>query len=136
MGLTEDMKKSKKGSYIVEASVVLPIIILVTITIVLIIMFFYSQMAEQSRMHVFLRCEAGVLSEKNFYVHDANWDGEMHSKKGLTEFEIYGKKYLIMDNKGMLSKKGVFIIEDRCRKVDGAKYVRYCNFIKGKGDEE
>ena len=56
-------KRSKRGSYIMEASLVLPILIFAVITVVLIIMFFYSQMTERSQMHIALRQEAGLQTE-------------------------------------------------------------------------
>ena len=41
MGSTK--RNNKRGSYIMEASLVLPVLIFAVITVVLIIMFFYSQ---------------------------------------------------------------------------------------------
>ena len=42
-----------------EAAVVMPFIIISVITAVLAVMFFYSQMTEQCKMHMALRAEAG-----------------------------------------------------------------------------
>ena len=39
--------RSRRGSYIMEAAVVMPFIIVSVITAVLAVMFFYSQMTEQ-----------------------------------------------------------------------------------------
>lgn len=50
MGSTK--RNNKRGSYIMEASLVLPVLIFAVITVVLIIMFFYSQMTQRSQMHI------------------------------------------------------------------------------------
>lgn len=127
--------KTKKGSYIMEAAIVLPMIILVTVTAVLIIMFFYTQMVEQSRLHITLRSEAGMLTEQTVYHHvEPMLDGagaEIYTKKSAMGGSVYGKKYLVMANKGILDKKGTFPVEGSCYATDGAEYVRYCNLVKG-----
>ena len=46
------ISNSKRGSYIAEASIVLPMVVLAVITVMLIVMFFYSQVTEQSRLHI------------------------------------------------------------------------------------
>ena len=129
------MKISKRGSYIMEASVVLPVIILAVVTSVLVIMFFCSQMTDRSRMHIELRSEAGEITKKTYYQHKKNLDGEIYKEKKGSYGEIYGKKYLIMENKGLLDKKGIFVVEDKCCFVDATQYVRYCNIVKGEADE-
>ena len=129
------MKINKKGSYIIEASVVLPMVVLAVVTSVLVIMFFCSQMTERSHMHIELRSEAGEATKKTYYYHRQNWDGEIYKEKKGSYGEIHGKKYLIMKNKGLLAKKGTFIVEDKCSFVDGPQYIRYCNLIRGKADE-
>lgn len=127
--------KSKKGSYIMEAAIVLPMIILVTITAVLIIMFFYSQMTERSSLHIILRSEAGAMTEKTAYhyveVSAGELGAELYRKKSAFGGSVYGKKYLIMPNKGLLGKKGTFVAEGCWHAVDGVAYVRYCNLVKG-----
>lgn len=119
-----------------EASVVLPMIILAVITAVLVIMFFFSQMSERSRMHIELRKESGRAAESTAYLHQSAWEGEIYTEKKGVGGEVYGKKYLIMEHSGLLSKKGTFIIEDRCFYINAAQYVRYCNVVKGMGNEQ
>ena len=118
-----------------EASIVLPVIIFTVITAVLIIMFFYSQMTERSRLHTALRSEAGLMTEQTIYSDPAllpdDTDAEIYQDDSLTGGQIYGKKYLVMSRQGILEKKGVFIIEGRCYAVDGPEYVRYCTLVKG-----
>lgn len=131
---------SKRGSYIMEASIVLPVLIFAVITVVLIIMFFYSQMTEQSRMHIAMRHEAGLAAGKTVYTGpddgESISDAEIYTKKTVTGSRAYGKKYLIMDHRGILEKKGTFVLEGTCSSIDGARYVRYCSFVRGYDDEE
>ncbi|MDO4544892.1 MAG: hypothetical protein Q4C25_01930 [Bacillota bacterium] len=129
------VKNSKRGSYILEASLVLPIIILVTITVVLIIMFFYSQMTEQSRMHRALRQEAGLLTEKTTYFQTVDFEGSLSSSKSLTGGKVTGEKELSMVHRGILSALGRCQLKGSCYATDGPKYVRYCNLVKGVKDE-
>ena len=118
-----------------EAAIVLPMIVLVTITAVLIILFFYSQMTERSSLHIILRSEAGIMTEKTAYLHagvSADELGvELYRKKSAFGGSVYGKKYLVMPNKGILGKKGTFVAEGYWHAVDGVAYVRYCNLVKG-----
>lgn len=130
--------KTKKGSYIMEAAIVLPMIVLVTVTAVLIIMFFYNQMVEQSRLHIALRSEAGMMTEQTVYHHvEAAMDGveaEIYRKERAIGGSVYGKKYLVMPHRGILDKKGTFPVEGSWYATDGAEYVRYCNLVKGVKD--
>lgn len=129
---------SKKGSYIIEAAVVLPVIMLAVITSVLIIMFFYMQMAEQCKLHNVLRAEAGRVTEKTIYTSGASndmSDAAMHIDKNIIGGKVTGRKYLVMDHKGILDKKGTFTLEGHCYVVDGTSYVRVSSIIREKKDE-
>ena len=139
------MKNSRKGSYIVEAAIVLPMVILAVITIVLIIMFFYSQVTERSAMHIALRHGAVEAAGKTVYTGDEADSGQGGGKsdesdvyvdRGIVESEAYGKRYLMLENRGLLEKRSPFIIEGKCVAVDGAAYIRYRNVIKVSGDEK
>lgn len=139
------VKNSRKGSYIVEAAIVLPMVILAVITIVLIIMFFYSQVTERSAMHIALRHGAGEAAGKTVYTGDEAGSGRSGGKsdesdvyvdRGIVESEAYGKRYLMLENRGLLEKRSPFIIEGKCVAVDGAAYIRYRNVIKVTGDEK
>ena len=126
---------NKRGSYIIEAAVVLPVILMVVITAVLIIMFFYCQMTEQCNLHMGLRQQAGMMSGNTLYLmNDEDVDlseVDTHTDKKLFGGSIYGRKNLIMSKKGVLYKKGVFVVEGSCYEIDGPAYVRYSSAIKG-----
>lgn len=123
--------RSKKGSYIMEASIVLPMIVFATITAVLVIMFFYSQMTQRSIMHMALRQEAGAVAGNTSFDETVSWDGEIYAKNTAVGGEVYGKRYLLMEHSGLLEKRGAFRLEGHCCAVDAAEYIRYCSLIKG-----
>lgn len=118
-----------------EAAIVLPVVILTVTTVILILMFFCCQVINQSRMHLEMRAEAGEITGKTVYrndFYDIKQNGyELYSEEGLTGSRVYGKKYVMMQHRGILEKKGVFAIQGTCHGTDGAKYVRYHDFIKG-----
>lgn len=118
-----------------EASLVLPVLIFAVITVVLIIMFFYSQMTQRSQM-LALRQEAGRQTETMTSEHVLEWDGEMYTKKGMAGVTVTGKKYLLMEHKGILTKKGAFAVKGSCSGVDAAQYVRYCSLVRGIKNEQ
>lgn len=130
--------KSKEGSYIIEAALVLPIMIIALITVILIIMFFYMQVKERCDMHMTLREEAGKLTGTTIYLGDEAYDKadmEMYSDRDIVGGTVHGKKYLTMKEKGLLRKKGTFIVKGSCYAIDGAEYVRYRNIIRGTESE-
>lgn len=124
------MKQSKKGTYIVEAAVVLPIIILVVITVVLVIMFFYTQVKERCEMHIHLRSTAGALIEKTIYINSSKWDGYVDVDDSPLGGKVNGNKTLNMNNRGVLAKAGTKDITGCAYATDGVKYVRYCSLVK------
>ena len=62
------MFREKKGTTIVEAAVVFPLVILTVITCVLVCMFFYSQTISQSALHIEMRDYAGQISGHTVYL--------------------------------------------------------------------
>lgn len=125
------MKNSKRGTYIIEAAVVLPIIIIAMITLVLIEGYYYQLAAETGRMHIALRGNAGALTGKTIYADGGNWKGEIDMKKSAIGGKVYGRGEVRMVSKGMIMGKGSQTIEGSYYAVDGPKYVRYCSMVKG-----
>lgn len=130
-----DSIKSRKGSYIMEAAIVLPVIIFAVITVVLIIMFFYSNVTEQSMLHMALRKEAGLSVEKSLPVNDVECEAEYHIERKAAGAEAFGKKYIVMPYKGILAKKGAKAIEGSIFSPNAPRYVRYCNLVKDRGSD-
>jgi len=123
-----------------EAAIVLPVVIIAVITSVLVIMFFYTQMSERSRLHTALRSEAGIMTEYTLYEElpdlPSGYEVEM-KKTGITgNGEISASKNLLMKKKGMLAKRGIFAVEGSAYATDAPQYVRYCVFVKGGNGNE
>ena len=119
-----------------EAALVFPVIILTVITAVLVVLFFYSQMTERSGMHIALRSEAGFLTERTVYSHAPEFDGAVDADGRAIIGRVTGRKQLLMDHRGILKKKGTFVVEGSAYAIDGPRYVRYCNLVKGGGHEQ
>ena len=123
---------NRRGSYIAEAAVVLPVIIFAVITVVLIVMLFYEQSVNQSRMHMALRCEAGQITGKTVTYNEelqpldaaTVWDGNIASeRKGLFR-QVAGDKEIQMIAKGILSERFALRLSDTAHAADGVNYIR------------
>ena len=123
------MIKSKKGNYIVEAAVVLPVIVIVVITMVLIILYFYEHVHVQSRMHIAVRCKAEEYTGNTIYQKSPEWQGEISSENTAFGARFYGKGEVTMINRGILRNNSKKQLECRYYSTDGPKYVRKCNLI-------
>lgn len=122
----------RRGSYIAEAAVVLPFVILAIITAVLIILFFYSSSVSESRMHMALRCEAGQLTGKAAAFADDGsrlsaenlWDGSVTSSGPAPAKTVRGSKHVSMVSAGLLSRLGSRQLSGQLRAVDPVRALR------------
>lgn len=118
----------RRGSYIAEAAVVLPFVILAVITVVLIIMFFYASSVSQSRMHMALRCEAGLATGKcTAYAEDGSalspdeiWDGQITASGVSAARRVSAGAEVSMVSRGLLSDLGRREITGSFRALDPA----------------
>ena len=124
--------RSRRGSYIAEAAVVLPIIILTVITVILIIMFFYDESVNQSQTHIALRCEAGQITEKtSSYINEEGitdsgtiWDGNISvDRKGIFS-RVSGSKRISLIARGVLRVRETNELSDSAHVIDAVKFVR------------
>ena len=135
---------SRRGSYIAEAAVVLPFVILAVITTVLIIMFFYQSSVSECRMHMALRCEAGLVTEKcSAYADDGSalspedlWDGSITSSGISAAKRVSGTAEVSMVSRGLLSKVGRREITGSLRATDPAALLRIRQAVSGTGDDD
>lgn len=110
----------------------LPFVILSVITVVLIIMFFYESSLAESRMHMALRCEAGLITGKcqtyseNAAVlsSDALWNGSITTSGVSPAKRVFGNGEVRMVSRGLLSGIGVREITGDLRAVDPVKLLR------------
>lgn len=119
--------KRRRGSTMVEAAVVFPLVIISVITCILICIFFYSQTIEQSILHIAMRQMAGEVSGRTEYGDTAHDHDEKLSKERAGLFyRIRGKEHVKMKKKGLISGRTEQSIESLWTASDGVTYVRYC----------
>ena len=128
---------SRRGSYIAEAAVVLPFVMLAIITTVLIIMYFYESSVSESRMHMALRCEAGLITEKSTaYAENTAlspeelWDGSLTTSGAATAKRVSGSKNISMASAGLLSGPGRRQISGQLRAVDPVRALRLRQIVR------
>lgn len=112
--------RSKRGTYLIEAAVVFPIVIFTLLTLIMIVMYFYDCAASQSDMHRFLRKEAGDATGKTIcYSFDVEDDFYVqHERRRITAY-----KDVSMLHRGLLYRKGFRTISGSIHITDGPKYV-------------
>lgn len=156
------MFREKKGTTIVEAAVVFPLVILTVITCVLVCMFFYSQTISQSALHIEMRNYAGQISGHTVYLGsgagshplggssfgNGSLEGGSFGSGSLADsrasitkekrglfYIVRGKENVSMKNKGILSGRTDQTIESIWTASDGVGYVRYCTFGKSVAED-
>ena len=110
----------------------LPFVILSVITVVLIIMFFYESSLAESRMHMALRCEAGLITEKctaysedgSVLAPDSVWNGSITTSGVTPAKRVIGNGEVRLVSRGLLSGLGMREITDDLRAVDPVKLLR------------
>lgn len=117
----------------VEATMVLPLLILSVITCLLICMFFYDTSVRQCQLHQALRCEAGDLTGQTCNLHRPEYDPSDYSmttdRHGVFR-TISGKEHTAMIHQGILYNRGSADTESLWHASDGVSYIRYCTFTK------
>ena len=121
----------------------LPFVILAVITVVLIVMFFYASSLSQCRMHMALRCEAGLMMEKcTSYSDDGTalspeelWDGHITSSGLSAAKRVTGTADVSMVSRGLLSKIGRRQITGNLHVLDPVNMLRVRQAVGGQEDE-
>ncbi len=105
---------NRRGSAIVEAAVVMPVVILAVIACVLIGLYFSQGAVETSRMHMALREEADQMAAQG---------------KGLFQ-TVTKKETITMNEYDMIRGKYSEELESAWHVADGVSYVRYCTLTR------
>lgn len=128
---------NQKGSTIVEASLVFPIIILSIMAMIAILMFLFEEAAAQAELHLVIRTEAGRQT------------GTFHGSSGSSTVSVgrgfYGI-HSVMNGKSSVTFEEIEILPLPVHKslvayqhlIDERKYARYIDFftMKEKKDED
>lgn len=117
------MRNNRRGSYMAEAAIVLPIVILAVITLILILTFFYEQSIRQSQLHMALRAESGIASGK-MTCETVNWDGQITKTRQGIYHVVRGSREISMGSRGLLKEPGLSTVEGTWRITDGPRHVR------------
>ena len=117
----------------VEATMVLPLLILSVITCMLICMFFYDTTIKQCQLHQALRCEAGDLTGRTINLNRPEYDAAQLSitttRSGVFR-TVTGKEHTEMIHEGILHNRVSEDMESLWHAADGVAYVRYYTLIK------
>lgn len=129
--------RSRHGSYIAEAAVVLPFVFLSILTAVMIVMFFYESSVTESQMHMALRCEAGLLTETStsyseegtVLSSDDIWRGNITSSGLAGTKQVSASADVSMVSKGLLSNLGRRRLSASVRALDPTAMLRLRQII-------
>ena len=123
--------RSRRGTAMIEASLVLPLIVLSVLTCILIVMFFYDTTISQCHLHKALRCEAGSVTGHTSYLDPPVMDDRQLtvSRQGVFQ-TVSGKEHTAMMRKELLYQKVSAETESLWHAADGVSYVRYCTLAK------
>lgn len=123
----------------VEATMVLPLLILSVITCLLVCMFFYDTTLRQCQLHQALRCEADDLTGRTVNLHRPEYDAKDYaisaSRRGVFQ-TVSGKEHTDMIHKGILRSRASEDLESLWHAADGVTYVRYCTIVKKASDKK
>lgn len=110
----------------VEASLVLPLVILSVITCLLVSMFFYETTMRQCQLHMGLRWEAGQITGHTVYQEspEIQNDGFVVSRSGIFR-TVSGKEHIDMRHQGLIRSRVSADTESLWHASDGVTYVRH-----------
>lgn len=102
---------NRRGSAIVEASMVFPIMLLSLMAVIYMMIYFYNNVGEQVKLHTALRAESGSICENFYYTNRADADLTVY-KQGR---KIYGF--------GRVEAKRAGILQEKSRSIRAEKYL-------------
>lgn len=122
--------KKRKGSAMVEAALVLPIVILSVMAVIYILLFLYNEVAAGAKVHVAANAEmgrqTGVQTTKRHIPH-----GISVSEGGaLLGKAYYGAGTVKFRKTGLFRRSFTESIETYTYEVDEKKLIRYSDFFK------
>jgi len=125
----------RKGSAMVEATIILPFIVLCIMTIIAILMFIFEEAAASANLHQAIRTESGELT------------GTFHGNAGSSNVELHrGFRgiYPVLNGKTTAIFEGAWILPKPMQKTfygngyltDERKYARYIDFFSLEDDTD
>ena len=123
------IQNSKRGTTMVEAALIFPLVILTVMTVIFILTFMFQEVAGHSRLHLALNAEMG--KETGTVETFKNVPAEVRPYKsfhGVSECYL-AEKDLRFTKKGLLSGSFTKVMESRVYSVDEKKFIRYTDFF-------
>lgn len=120
--------KNQRGSVMVEAAILFPVVILAVVGIICILIFFYNQIETQSSMHMAMRKEAGEINKTTEYLTKVESPYPVYRKGKY----VYSKGTLTFLERGLLrgnSKE----LQGRYYVTRGKDIVRHKDLFLGQG---
>lgn len=119
---------SKKGSAMVEAALVFPIVILTAITLLYIMLSYYSEAESISRLQIELRAEAGCCAETSVTYRAGsinNFENDFNEEGILSGRRLSGNTVSEFKAKGLISRLEIHNYPWSERIIDEDKIIRY-----------
>ena len=118
---------NKKGTTMVEAALIFPLVILAVMAVIYIIIFLFQQVETQSEIHIALRKESGILSKTVAYRMKTDKKYPVYKKKKQVYFQ--GKLHFM--ERGILKSLDKSI--SACSYIiDEREFIRYLDLVRQK----
>ncbi len=127
------MKKrlsDRKGSTIVEAAVVFPLVILTVTAVIYILAFMYDEAAAQVEMHLALNAHMGRETRTVITYSNVPENANIYEGKKDIEKCYFAENGLRFGKKGLLRHSFMKRLESRIYSVDEKKHIRYSDFFR------
>lgn len=123
---------NRKGSAIVEAAMVFPVMFLSIIAVLYMLIYFYNQVENQIELHMMLRSENGAICNNMYYDNQLD-DNLSVYRKGTV---IYSYSTTTMADKGLLKGREKQIYAEKYI-INEVMVIRMADLteIEGVGDE-
>lgn len=102
---------NKKGSIIVEAAMIFPLVFMSVMILIFMMIYFYSQLSERTDIHILLRSESGKVCDNMFYGNEVKSDFPVYKKAQ----QIYSEGTFNMSNR--------FFLNSREKQITARKYI-------------
>lgn len=119
---------SKKGSAIVEAAMVFPVMLLAVISILYMLIYFYNQVDNQIKLHIALRSENGEVCNNMYYENKDNNNLSVYRKGAL----LFGYSTISLEDKGILTGRDK-LLYDKKYITDEVMIVRIADLAETAG---
>lgn len=123
---------NKKGSAVVEAAMVFPVMLLAVIAVLYMLIYFYNQVDKQVELHITLRSENGKICDNMYYENRICNNLSVYRKGAL----LYGYSTISMEEKGILEGREKLLYGEKYL-IDETLVVRMADLAgtAGMGDE-